>query len=737
MSDENSGGQGPWFGQEWNAEPAPPKPSAYPQPGADAEPTQNIPPTPPSSSPWTAEPAQQPAQHPYQQQQQQPQVPQQVQQPYEQTYQQPYPQQQQQQQPQIPRPANYWGAAGAAPNGPQAQQQYQYEHPEPESAAPPFDTPRSGSDRRRPRLIWAGGIGGAVVVAVAAVLLFTQSSGAATGAHAAGSSAATKPTPTPSGYQPNAGTPAAKAAQTAGVFLNAWQGGDFQLAASYTDDPSDAQSTLSSFHTGLGLNGLQVTAGTATAAGVVDFTVKATVTTTGTVDADTSSGSTPSPAASGGSATGTGSSATAASGTWTYTSHLTAYQKDGGWWVKWDPSLVAPGMTASLHPVALAVRPTVASVTDASGGSLSASSQPALQNIAALIKQNTTNHQGTAGLEIALENSSGAIAAGSTDTLSDATSSGSVATTIDPTLESLATTAVGKLPRSSMVILRPSTGAILAVANSAGDADYALTGTLAPGSSFKVVTTTSLLVNGMLPQGINSQVGCPLLEDVQGVKIHNSTDSPNSLSGTEDFEPNNTPFSTDFAQSCNNAFTQWWTKMDGGKLANAASTYYGLNQPWDLGLGSKGTYFSMPSDQSGSELAEELYGQGLIEANPLSMASIAATVDTGDFHQPYLVAGVTDKATATPLPSSVQSQLYTVMREVITSGTAVSVGFGAGIYGKTGTAEAAANKDNNPNGWMIVFDPAQDIAIGCVVIDSNFGASTAGPETNYVLQHLQ
>ena len=195
------------------------------------------------------------------------------------------------------------------------------------------------------------------------------------------------------------------------------------------------------------------------------------------------------------------------------------------------------------------------------------------------------------------------------------------------------------------------------------------------------------------------------------------------------------PFSTDFAQSCNNAFTQWWTKMDGGKLADAASTYYGLNQPWDLGLGSQGTYFTMPTDQSGSELAEELYGQGVIEANPLSMASVAATVDTGTFHQPYLVDGVTDKTTATPLPSSVKSSLYTMMREVITSGTAAAVGFGPGVYGKTGTAEAAANKDNNPNGWMIVFDPSKDLAVASVVVDSNFGASTAGPEAKYVLDH--
>jgi cell division protein FtsI/penicillin-binding protein 2 len=175
--------------------------------------------------------------------------------------------------------------------------------------------------------------------------------------------------------------------------------------------------------------------------------------------------------------------------------------------------------------------------------------------------------------------------------------------------------------------------------------------------------------------------------------------------------------------------------MAGGKLPSTAQNYFGLNQPWDLGLGSSGTYFTMPTGQTGSELAEELYGQGVIEANPLSMASVAATVDTGVFHQPYLVPGLTDLKTATPLPGSVKDQLYTVMREVVTSGTAAGVGFGAGVYGKTGTAEADANKDHNPNGWMIVFDPDKDLAIAAVVVDSNFGASTAGPEVNYVLQH--
>ena len=581
--------------------------------------------------------------------------------------------------------------------------------PEPEPAGKPALVRR--------KWFVASGIGVVGIVGLATVLVLSQSGASASGrldASTAAKVGAILKKAKPSGYQPTATSSAGAAQQTAEAFLAAWQSGNLKQAAAYTDDPAAAQSVLSAYSAGLHLSGLHLTAQSSTAAGLVGFSVSASVGT-------------------GGSATA--SPSTSAAGTWAYTSHLTAYQSAGGWYIKWDPTLVAPDVSATVHPVAVAIKPGPAKVTDAAGDSLSSSSQVALQNIAAGMEQNVKTTQGKAGLEIVLENSSGDVVSGSADRLSAPENTDVIKTTIDPTMETVATAAVAELPRSALVVLRPSTGAILAIANSTGYGDVALTGTLAPGSSMKVVTTTGLLTDGMLPQGINTPVGCPLVETVQGISIHNSTSSANSLAGTEDFEPPSTPFSTDFAQSCNNAFTRWWQVMDNGKLAGAASTYYGLNRPWDIGLGSQGTYFSMPSDQSGSELAEELYGQGQIEANPLSMASIAATVDTGAFHQPYLVSGLTDMATATPLPSTVKSDLYTMMREVITSGTADAVGFGPGIYGKTGTAEAAANKDNYPNGWMIVFDPSKDIAVGCVVVDSNFGASTAGPEVKYVMQH--
>jgi hypothetical protein len=36
---------------------------------------------------------------------------------------------------------------------------------------------------------------------------------------------------------------------------------------------------------------------------------------------------------------------------------------------------------------------------------------------------------------------------------------------------------------------------------------------------------------------------------------------------------------------------------------------------------------------------------------------------------------------------------------------------------------------------MIAFDPAQDIAVACLVLNSGYGASVAGPEVVSFLSH--
>jgi len=264
-------------------------------------------------------------------------------------------------------------------------------------------------------------------------------------------------------------------------------------------------------------------------------------------------------------------------------------------------------------------------------------------------------------------------------------------------------------------VLQPSTGYILAIANNAQSNDFALTAEVAPGSTMKIITSTALINSGVVSE--NSPVECPATYTVTGVTYRNDQGES---------EPAGTPFSVDFAQSCNNAFAEQWPSLS-GQLASTAQTYYGLNQPWNLGLPAEApaAYFNAPADAKGSELAEEAFGEGQLTASPLGMASVAATVDAGQFRQPVLVPG-TPTVSASPLSASTDGQLKDMMRDVVTEGTAQSVGFGPDVYAKTGTADVQGQGD--ANSWMVAFAPDKDVAIASLVLDAGYGAQVAGPE---------
>src|SRR5262249_7570934 len=152
--------------------------------------------------------------------------------------------------------------------------------------------------------------------------------------------------------------------------------------------------------------------------------------------------------------------------------------------------------------------------------------------------------------------------------------------------------------------------------------------------------------------------------------------------------------------------------------------YYGLNQPWDIGLPvAPASYFTAPADATGSELAQEAFGEGRLTASPLAMASVAATVDAGQFHQPVLVPGTATVA-ASPLPATTDQQLKDMMRDVVTEGTAKSIGLGPDVYAKTGTADVLGQ--DQPNSWMVAFSPGRDVAIAALVLGAGYGAKAAG-----------
>ena len=506
------------------------------------------------------------------------------------------------------------------------------------------------------------------------------------------------------GFIPTGSTPAQDAQQITTAFLQAWKAGELDTAARLTDHHVAAQSALGNYAKYLHLR--KLSGSTQNVVAAPGSGTRQSVTFAMTAKVADSDG------------------AQAISGNWSYSSKLTAYQKQNSnlWYIAWRPDVLAPNLTATTHLAAVRVAPQIMQVSDNNGTDMTTYKDPGLTTIANLLAKQAPPGKGTPGLYVEIQNAKGKAIPNSQAAVIAPNNISNLATTIDAKAESAARSAVAAHANSSMVAIQPSTGKILALANNAGFNDFALTAKVSPGSTMKVITSTALISSGVL--SASSGVSCPLTYTVGGTTFHNDNNES---------EPAGTPFTTSFAQSCNNAFTQQWPHLTGGGLANAAKKYFGLNQDWNIGIpGVSASYFHAPSDVTGPELAQEAFGQGALTASPLAMASVAATVSAGEFHQPILVPG-TKQVTATPLSSSTDEQLKTMMRAVVTSGTAAGIGLGANVYAKTGTADIQGQEQ--PNSWLIAFDPTRDIAVACLVLSSGYGASVAGPEVASFLSH--
>jgi len=512
-----------------------------------------------------------------------------------------------------------------------------------------------------------------------------------------------KPTQT-TGYLPTGTSPSQDAQQTARAFLRAWDAGHLQQAANYTDHPAAAKTALTAFRTYLHLRTLTSAPKSATAIPASSGSPREKVT------------------YAAGASVAAPNGATAVIGTWYYHASLVTYRakKSQYWYVAWAPDDLAPNLTASTHVATALVAPHVNSVTDASGNDLTSYGDAGLDHITARLESGAPLGHGSRGMAVEVQTKTGTPIANTQAIVVAPRNVSALATTIDAAAEQAARSAVRRHKNSSMVVIQPSTGKILAVANNAGFNDFALTAAVAPGSTMKTITSTALFNEGALTPA--SPVGCPSTFTITGITYHNDKGES---------EPPSTPFITDFAQSCNNAFSTQWEHLTNGRLAATAKEYYGLDQDWNIGLGSlSASYFSAPASASGSELAQEAFGQGSVTASPLAMASVAATIASGQFRQPYLASGG-PLVTARPLPARTDTWLKEMMRAVVTSGTAAPIGFGPGVYAKTGTADI--QHQGQPNSWLIAFEPSRDVAVACLVVNAGYGAQVAGPEVRAFL----
>ncbi len=183
-----------------------------------------------------------------------------------------------------------------------------------------------------------------------------------------------------------------------------------------------------------------------------------------------------------------------------------------------------------------------------------------------------------------------------------------------------------------------------------------------------------------------------------------------------------------FTSSCNTALIDNRDLFAYDSLQRTAEAF-GIGAEWSVGAATFDG--SVPVAESDNELAASLIGQARVQASPLVMASVAATVAEGTFRQPVLVpAGVEERHRASAeLSAETVDALRSMMRETVTDGSASAL---AGVPGephaKTGTAEFETEEGElSTNAWIIGYLGERDLAFAVVLEDGGSGGSDAGP----------
>ncbi|SEK28775.1 penicillin-binding transpeptidase domain-containing protein [Rhodococcus maanshanensis] len=258
-----------------------------------------------------------------------------------------------------------------------------------------------------------------------------------------------------------------------------------------------------------------------------------------------------------------------------------------------------------------------------------------------------------------------------------------------------------RVEQAMMVVLQPSTGAILAVAqNKAADKDgpVATTGLYPPGSTFKIITAGAAIDNGLAQPG--TPVGCP------GRIVIGERSVPNY----NEFALGTVPMSTAFARSCNTTFAKLASEMKPDALTVAAARY-GIGPDYDVpGLPTDSG--SVPPAPELVQRTEDGFGQGKVVVSTFGMALAAATIANGSTPVPTLISGEETKIEGAhpPISREMVEGLRGMMRDVVTSGTATRIADQGEIYGKTGEAEV----DGGSHAWFVGY--RGDIAFATLVV---------------------
>ena len=271
----------------------------------------------------------------------------------------------------------------------------------------------------------------------------------------------------------------------------------------------------------------------------------------------------------------------------------------------------------------------------------------------------------------------------------------------------------------------------------------AISDTYEPGSTFKLITSSAGLEEGVVKQ--NDKFTCNGSVTVEGSKIK----------CWRSYRPHGAEtFKQGVQNSCNPVFVEVGRRLGVSKMYNYIDAF-GLNKKTNIDLpGEAGSILYKEKDVGPVELATISFGQS-ISVTPIQLiTSVCSIVNDGNRMQPRLVKAYTDnKGNITKgldpvkvkqvISKETSAQMREIMESVVTDGGGkIAYLPGYRLGGKTGTAQKVINGTYAQGHYVCSFvgmAPADDPQILAIVDEPTgvmaFGSTTAGPIIKEVMSN--
>jgi peptidoglycan glycosyltransferase len=299
-----------------------------------------------------------------------------------------------------------------------------------------------------------------------------------------------------------------------------------------------------------------------------------------------------------------------------------------------------------------------------------------------------------------------------------------VQTTIDPAMERATIAAMGG-QYAGIAVMNPRTGGVLALAG------IAFSDLQPPGSTMKIITSTAALQAGLVR--VTTEFPVQTAATIDGYTLQNANGE--ACGGT---------LLNAFAVSCNSVFAPLGARV-GARLLVATAQRFGFDQRPPIP--GEAESFIPSASRIGDDLAvgSSAIGQGVVQATPLEMTDVAATIAMGGRRPiPTLLAHQRPRFVQVTSPQ-VAREVQEMMIAVVKFGTGTSAQIpGVVVAGKTGTAElvdtattgsSSASSPKNTDAWFVGYAPVGHprIAAAALFPNQGYGGGAAAPPVRAII----